>query len=446
MFKRFHKKLYVNPRFFAGVFIVVASFILAYVIPQLEFLTTITVLGFLAICLADIALLFIPKHGVLAKRTCPEMLSLSDENIVDLAVENNYRLPIKIRLVDELPYQFEIRDFAINHKLGRGERKEIKYPLQPFRRGEYHFGSLLVYASNRFPGFFERKFVFDSNMMAKVYPSVIQMREMELKAFAQLHELGGIKKIRRIGHSYEFDQISEYVQGDDYRSINWKATGRTTTLMVNRYEDERSQPVYCLVDASRNMKMPFYRLSLLDYAINASLVISNIVLKKSDKAGLLTFSSEIHGIIKAQNSPTQLNRILETLYNLDQSGLESDYERLYHVVTKTASVRGLLFLFTNFESIHSLNRVKHLLSRLNKQHLLVVIFFENTEIDNFARQKTHDLEEVYRQTISEQYVHHKELMVKELAALRIQTILTKPEELNINVINKYLELKARGLI
>src|SRR5436305_8341549 len=88
----------------------------------------------------------------------------------------------------------------------------------------------------------------------------------------------GIKKIHKIGHSMEFEQIKEYVAGDDYRTLNWKATARKGQPMVSNFTDEKSQQVYCIIDKGRLMKMPFNGLSLLDYAINASLVLSNVAL------------------------------------------------------------------------------------------------------------------------------------------------------------------------
>lgn len=442
----FYKNVFVHARIFYGVAVIVMAYFLAFLVPELEELGNVLVLIFIACCIADLVLLFISKKGLVAKRILPKTFSLADDNPVIIDVESRFNLPIHLEVIDELPFQFETRDFGIKTKLSAKDRQTFDYKLKPFTRGEYEFGKLNLFVSNRFPGFIQRRIIAEDSITVKVFPSVIQMKEMELKAFAQLHERGGIKKIRRIGHSYEFDQISEYVLGDDYRSVNWKATGRTNTLMVNRYEDEKSQPIYCLIDASRSMKMPFHQLSLLDYAINSALVISNIALKKSDKAGVITFSEKIRGIVKAENSVIQLQKILNVLYKLDQSKTESDYEQLFHVISKTARVRGLLFLFTNFESLHALKRVKHILSRLSKQHLLVVIFFENTEISTFAKQKSRDLESVYEQTISQDYLYQKELMVRELNALRIQTILTAPEDLSISVINKYLELKARGLI
>src|SRR5690606_29643392 len=100
----------------------------------------------------------------------------------------------------------------------------------------------------------------------------------------------GIKKVRRLGHTMEFEQIKDYVLGDDLRTINWKATAKKNQLMVNQFQDEKSQPIYTIIDKGRVMEMPFSGLSLLDHAINSSLAISNVALKKHDKAGVFSFS------------------------------------------------------------------------------------------------------------------------------------------------------------
>ncbi|HMG88521.1 MAG TPA: DUF58 domain-containing protein, partial [Chryseolinea sp.] len=256
----------------------------------------------------------------------------------------------------------------------------------------------------------------------------------------------GIKRIRRIGQNMEFELIKEYVSGDDFRTINWKATARKNHLMVNHFQDERSQQVYSLIDKGRVMQMPFNGLSLLDYAINASLVISNIAIKKSDKAGLLTFQNRIGSMVAASRQSKQMANIMEVLYNQKTAYRESDFFALYSHIRRKITQRSLLLLFTNFESIYGLQRQLPYLKSLNSQHLLVVIFFENTEMKSLLTQPAENLKEVYYKAIAEKFSFDKKLIVKELLRHGIQAVLTAPEELTINTINKYLELKARGMI
>ncbi|MEZ4983499.1 MAG: DUF58 domain-containing protein [Saprospiraceae bacterium] len=272
------------------------------------------------------------------------------------------------------------------------------------------------------------------------------MKQFEMKAFERISAPGGLKQMRRIGHSYEFDQIKNYVLGDDYRSINWKATGRRGHLMVNQYEDERAQQIYCIIDKSRVMRMPFDGLTLMDHAINTSLVLSNIALKKHDRAGLLTFSDKLGSILKADNKPQQLNQILQTLYKEQDRHTEANYELLYYFSRKLVTGRSLMVLLTNFESMSALDRVLPVLRHVNAFHLLVVVFFENTAIRDFAHQPAATIEGIYQQTMARKFLAEKQAMVQKLRQYGIQAVLTRPEELSMNTINKYLELKSRGLI
>ena len=282
--------------------------------------------------------------------------------------------------------------------------------------------------------------------MVPVYPSFMQIRKYELLSQTTIQTEHGNKKLRKIGHSMEFEQIKDYVRGDDIRTINWKATARKGSLMVNNYTDEKSQQVYCIIDKGRLMKMPFAGLTLLDYAVNSTLVLANVCLGRQDKIGLLTFSNKMGSLLAADRKPIQRENVLEVLYNQDTDFLESDYEMLYMQIRSRIKQRSLLVLFTNFESLTGLNRQLTYLRSIAKHHLLLVVFFENTELHQLSRLNARDLEEVYIKTIAEKFEFDKRLIVKELKKHGILSILTTPEGLTINTVNKYLELKARQAI
>jgi uncharacterized protein (DUF58 family) len=396
------------------------------------------------IVLIDYFSLFNKKTAFSCSRNTSKVLSLGDDNKISIKITNRSPKAISFQMVDELPVQFQKRDFQIGAMLEAGEEVSFDYFLRPVERGEYHFGNILLYVSSKW-GLVERRFVFKADEMVPVYPSIIQMKKYDLKVFENSRS-EGMKKLRRIGHSYEFEQIKNYVKGDDYRSINWKATGRKNELMVNQYEDERSQQVYCILDKSRVMKMPFEGLSLLDYSINASLVISNVALQKHDRAGLITFSDIIGNVVPADRKTSHLNKILRSLYHIQEHPLEANYELLYHAVRRLIPQRSLILLFSNFESMYALDRVLPILRKINRFHLLVVVFFENTEIKEIATSKVQTLEGIYTQTVAQKFVYEKEEMVQKLRQYGVQSILTKPQELTVASVNKYLELKSRGLI
>ncbi len=439
------RNLYLPDRFFLLFVGLAGFFVLSFAVEILfPVAMTLFVLS-IALVLIDILILFNKNVYIKCKRRLPKVFSLGDTNSVDLELHNQSNQKLKIQLIDELPFQFQRRDFEIDLTLATNEQKNINYKLRPLERGEYKFGKVNLFLES-FIGLVKRRLQHKIEMNIPVYPSIIQMKNFELKAFDRISTLQGIKKIRRLGHSYEFEQIKNYVRGDDFRSINWKASSRRAQLMVNQYQDERAQQVYNIIDKSRAMKMPFEGLSLMDYAINTSLVISNIALRKHDRAGLLTFSDKIGATIKADRKSNHLNTILAALYNEKERPMEANYELLYHASRKIIKGRSLLMLYTNFESSYAMERVLPILRRINNLHLLVVIFFENTEIEAFSNQEVYNTEDIYLQTVAQKYVSEKVQMVQKLRQYGIQAILTKPEELSVNTINKYLELKSRGLI
>ncbi len=437
--------VYLNNRFFGVFGLVVVLFAAAYPFPLLFPLAQTALVVGLALTLADAGLLFARTPKLECRRKLNPVFSLGDPNPVLLYLENKGRLHLNLKIVDELPVQFQRRDFEVRWALPPDSPYLVDYKLTPLSRGIYQFGNINLFVATRL-GLLERRLVFQQPETVHVYPSIIQMKRYELRAMHQIAHETGIKKIRRIGHSYEFEQIKNYAQGDDFRTVNWKASSRRGTLMANQYEDERSQQVYCIVDKSRAMRMPFEGLSLMDYAINTTLAISNIILKKKDKAGLLTFSDVMGATLKAERDSGQLSRILESLYREKERPVESNYELLYEAVRRLIGARSLLVLFTNFESSYALERALPTLRRLHRAHLLVVVFFENTEIRRLAQEEVYKTADVYRQTIARKFLQEKKEMVYKLRQYGIQAVLTKPQDLTLNTINKYLELKSRGLI
>lgn len=439
------RNIFLTNRFFYGLSVATLIMILSFAFPFLMPIAKTGLLLFAVICLIDVVLLFNGKVTLDAHREVPQVLSLGDENEVGVVVANLSSLPLTIELIDELPEQFQERNFRMHFTLGSSKTVRKVYMLRPLTRGEYAFGHVNLFVQSIL-GLVKRRIVFERAKNVPVYPSIIQMKKYELKSFDRAAREFGVKKVRRIGHSYEFEHIKQYVRGDDYRSINWKATGRKGQLMVNQYEDEKSQPVYSIIDKSRVMHMPFNGLSLFDYAVNASLVISNIVLGKQDKAGLVTFADIPKSVVKADRNKIQLKKILDTLYKERESSVEANFEAMYMTVRKVVNGRSLLFLYTNFESSYALQRVLPQLKRLNDQHLLVVVFFENTEVSYSTSTGIETVEDIYTQITAEQYAYTKVQIAQQLRQLGIFSILTKPENLTVNMINKYLELKSRGMI
>jgi uncharacterized protein (DUF58 family) len=434
--------LYFNKKVYYTLFIAAVVFTASYFKPFLfDIGIAILLLVSLAIA-ADILLLYSGRNGVEGTRILPDRLSNGDDNPVLLHIENRYGFTIAIDIIDELPYQFQERNWLRKKVISPGITDSVSYIVKPMQRGKYHFGLINIYVQSPLK-LIRRRYRLGQPETVKVYPSYIQMRRYQLMGAANRLQESGSQRLRKLGQSIEFEQIKEYVRGDDYRTINWKATGRKGDLMVNSYTDERSQQIYCIVDKGRVMKMPFDGMTLLDYAVNATLVLSNTALMKQDKAGLLTFAEHVDTFLPADKKPTQMNLLLDQLYKQQTAFLEPDLEKLFSIIRNRITQRSLLILFTNYESFESLERDLPSLKRMAHYHLLLVVFFENTELRQLVETKAATTEDIYIKTIAEKYMFEKKLIAKELQKHGIISVLSTPEKLTINALNKYLEIKNR---
>ena len=435
---------YLNKRVYYAAFTAAAIFAISFFFPLL-FTLAAALLALLIVAILIDSFLLYRGRNIEGRRIVADRLSNGDDNKVALELINQYHFSVECKVIDELPFQFQDRSWQRRITIAADSSAHINYLLKPTERGEYHFGNINVYASSPL-NVVRRRYILPAEEAVKVYPSYIQMRRYQLQAVSSSAEQTGVKKMRKLGHSMEFEQIKEYVRGDDYRTINWKATARRGDLMVNNFTDERSQQIYCIINKGRVMKMPFEGLTLLDYAINASLVLSNTALHKHDKAGIITFAENLDTFIPADKKPGQLSKILESLYKQKTAFLEPDFEKLFSVVRNRITQRSLLVLFTNFESVESLERDLPSLKRLAHYHLLMVVLFENTELRQLIESKAETTEDIYIKTIAEKYRHEKVLIAKELQKHGIVSVLTPPQKLTVNAMNKYLELKNRQSI
>lgn len=433
---------FISKNFYAAVGLCASLFVMAFFMRQLQWIAYAAFLIFIALSLAEYFVLFFNNKVFEVNRVLPVRLSNGEDNRITWHIPNEFNFPVTVTLVDEWPMQLQMRRHHVQLRLGPRQQVKAMHALKPVERGEYMFGDIHLFVQTPLK-FFNRRFTTEARALVKCYPAFSRLSQYALNSSAIINGFTGSKRMRKIGQSMEFEQIKEYITGDDIRTLNWKATARRGGLMVNQFAEERAQQVYCIIDKGRLMNMPIDAMALLDYAINSTLILSSVCLQKRDKAGLITFSNTIDSVIAAETRPTQLQHIMEALYRQQTEFLESDFEKLYSTVRSKVKNRSLLILFTNFESLTGLHRHLDYFRSLAKYHLLLVVFFENTELKSLIKIPARKLEEVYIKTIAEKYAFEKKQIVRELSNYGIASILTSPDKLTVKTVNKYLELKFR---
>ncbi|MFT5619231.1 MAG: hypothetical protein ACI85I_002473 [Arenicella sp.] len=226
------KSIYTKNRLYLLLSICILVLMMGFAYSLFFAIGKVMLVAIVALALLDLVLLFRLQKGISADRFAPDKLSNGDENDIILEIQNRYTFPVNLEIVDEIPHQFQVRDFKIEASIKSGKSQKIGYKLRSIKRGEYHFGVLNVFATSPI-GLLSRRFKFAEDAKVPVYPSYLQMRKYELMGISNRLTEIGIKKIRKIGQNMEFDQIRDYVQGDDFRSVNWKVTARRNQMMVN---------------------------------------------------------------------------------------------------------------------------------------------------------------------------------------------------------------------
>ena len=336
---------------------------------------------------------------------------------------------------------FQRRDIVFRLRLAPREGKTVVYTLRPTHRGVYGFGRIRVFATSPLR-LVERRYTCGEPQDAKVYPSYLMLRKYELLAMSNRLTEMGVKRIRRAGNNTEFEHIKDYVKGDNYRSINWKASARRSQLMVNVYEDERSQQIVSVIDKGRAMQQSFEGMTLLDYAINASLMLSYVAVRKADKAGLVCFGDRTDTFVEPSRRQGQMERLLDALYLQQTRWGESDFGDLLATVNRRLAKRSLLVVYTSFDSQRAMERQLPYLLQLNRRHRVLVVFFVDNEKRLFLATKSQTTEDYYQHVIVEKMMYEQRLIVSLLRRHGIQSLLTTPQHLSVDVVNRYLEMKA----
>ena len=391
--------------------------------------------------IADIILLW-HKRAITAERQLSTRFSNGDDNPVTINVESTYPFFVRAEVIDELPFQFQMRDLKpqISNLKPQISNLKSQTSLRPTRRGVYSFGHVLVFVSTRL-GLVERRYACAEPCDVSVYPSYQKLHQYELMAISRNLQEPGIKRIRRIGHNTEFEHIRDYLKGDDYRTVNWSATARLSRPMVNVYQDERSQQVFSIVDKGRVMQQAFEGMTLLDYAINASLALSYVAMRKEDRAGLITFADSVETFIAADRRSGHISKLMETLYAEQTDFGETDFSALSVAIGRHISKHSLLILYTNFMGLVSLQRQLPFLQQIARRHRLLVVFFEDVELLQFMTTPAATEEEVCQHEVAEKFAAEKQLISATLRQHGILSLLTTPQELSVGVINRYLAIR-----
>jgi uncharacterized protein (DUF58 family) len=381
------------------------------------------------------------------RRVAESKLSLGADNLITIEVMDPRPAgpPVPFTVRDAAPDAFTVNQRVLAGTATPRSTAEVRYLAQPPRRGDFTFGDTYLRVGSAL-GLTERQARHATSTPVKVYPNLLEVQRYELLARrGHLFELG-LKNARRLGSGTEFERLREYQPDDDYRRINWPATARRGTPITMDFETERSQTIMILLDCGRLMAGPVGTLAKLDYAINTSLLLAFVGTLKGDRVGLLTFADSVLGYWPPARGRGQFLRLLEALYTVQAQPVEPDYAAAMQYFRTRQRKRSFVVLFTDVLDRASAGSLVTSVGSLTPHHLPLTVAVGDPAVTRAAHAIPGTSAQLYEREVAGLLLQERQGALEALAGHGALTLDVPAEELTIAVINRYLELKARGRI
>jgi len=382
---------------------------------------------------------------IIVERSCEEKLSLLADNPVTISIRNRWGRNLIGSIVDNYPDPGTARPVRMDFNIPNGEKAELTYRYRPESRGDIIFPRMHLRVRGRM-GFSIKRLSVPVVTRAQVYPNMLQTRRWDLLSKKGALFAAGFKPVGRFGRGTEFSQLREYVQDDEYSAIDWKATARKGDPVVREYEIERNQPLTLFIDCGRQMIGRIDEHTRLDYAINAALMLAYVAVLKGDQVGLIAFGAKIQHYLAPRSGAAQLNRIIEALYDVQPSEVESDYAGAIRKFLATWRKRSLIALFSDVVDPTASSVLLAHLPSLHPRHLPLAILMKDPELTSLEKMSPASTAQLYEKAVACEIASSRDLASRQLKQAGCLVIDVTPQELTVAVINEYMKLKARSLI
>jgi uncharacterized protein (DUF58 family) len=380
------------------------------------------------------------------EREMEERFAMGAENEVTIKLTNRSRRRVTFIVKDDYPAQMELmspREAQLTIPAGRS--RAWTYSLLPTARGKYDFGDTIVRV--RAPlGLLWRQIPYDNKTDVKVYPDIREARKHEIYAHRNRRPDPGLRRMRVRGHGREFESLREFVIGDEIRHISWAATARRGKLITRQYTIERSQNIVVLLDTGRLMTARIGRLTKLDHAVNATLSIAYVAAAGGDNVGMVAFSRRVVSYLPPRRGHDQINRLMEALYSLEPQMIEPSYKRAFNFFDVNCKRRSLVVILTDLVDRDASAELLAHTSQLIPRHLPLIITIGDTDLRELVRARPDASADVYRQAVAEQILQQRDEALTRIRHAGGLALDVPAGRLSLELVNKYLEVKERGLL
>jgi len=385
------------------------------------------------------------SNRFLASRQVPQPLSLGADQAVLIGISCPEAAGLCCELADHAPAAFNARPRSVEVTFDADGQLVAEYWVRPPRRGAYALPALDVRVW-RPSGWWLRHFRLGLSSEAAVYPNVLAIRRWQLTLRRGLRALPGQRRARPPGAATAPAGLRDYLPGDDVRHVNWKATARRDRPVTTELEAERGQQLVVALDCGRLMTAPAGELTKLDHAVNAALLLAWVAQTQGDRVGLLTFDDAVRTFLAPRRGLKQVERLNEVLYRAEARYAEPEFGDAFAYLATQVRGRSLIAVLTDvLDPIASADLVAHGL-RLGARHRVLVVALTDPEVAEAVARPITRSGDAYRWAAAEELMAARRRAFETLQRGGVECLESEAGRLSPALVERYLELKERGLI
>ena len=381
---------------------------------------------------------------VRVERRAPARIPLGGRATVEITVDNRAARRVRARVTDDLPPILARggRD-VLEAWLPAGRAETLSYPVHALRRGDDAFGDVHLRLAGPL-GLAWRQRRIPRADAVRVIPGVMEVKRYRLLGLRNRLREAGFRSVRQRGEGGAFESLREYVRGDDPRTLDWKASARRGGLIVRQYEMERRQNVVIAIDAGRLMTQKVGERERLDHALSAALLLADVAGIHGDAVGLLVFSNKVETFLPPRRNA--MSRLAEALGQVHGSLVEPNYPAAFTYLARQVRKRSLLVLFTDIIDPLASQAVVSQLGRAAERHLPLAVAIRNPDLEAAAALEPVDEAAVYRRAAAEELLQARAAALTAMQRAGVLVADTRPGDAVPAVVNRYLEVKRRGML
>jgi uncharacterized protein (DUF58 family) len=413
--------------------------------PWLRWIVLVYDVALITLAIIDARRSQLPK-GVRITREFSGRFAVGAETDVSINVQNAQPHPISLIVKDEYPPQMKLSGLREAKLLIEGQTSAaLVYSLKPPKRGRFEFGQIAVRFLSRLNLVWCELRLGEAEAV-KVYPNMRRAREAELKALGARSLVSSHRKTSWRGEGREFESLRDYVRGDELRHISWSATARRGKLTTRQYQIERDQTILIAIDGGRLMTARIEQETKLDSAVHAALALMSAAARAGDNAGLLVFGRKIKSFLPPGRGHDHMDAALEALYAVEPEMIEPSYSHAFEFIAANSKRRSLVILLTDLVDEEGSKELLTSLKLLRPRHLPLVVTIADRDLRAVVSNPPENARDLFTQSVAEEIMYLREAALRLVESQGGLALDVTAAALAPAILEKYLQVKERGLL